>query len=49
MDKINNYWNIFASTGTIDDYMKYKKLDKINKTESVLESSSINNNSNIFK
>ncbi len=35
MDNINNYWNIFVSTGNIDDYMNYKKIEQINKTTSI--------------
>ncbi len=47
MDKLNNYWNIFASTGSIDDYMTYKKiekLDKINATSKIESVDSIQNN-----
>ncbi len=31
MNNINNYWNIFAATGSIDDYMTYKKIEQLNK------------------
>ncbi len=34
-NNVNNYWNVFASSGAIEDYMSYKKIEQLNKVESI--------------
>ncbi len=46
MDNVTNYWNVFASTGMIDDYMTYKKIEQINKTNSSQKISSLRSDIN---
>ncbi len=51
MDNVNNYWNIFASSGSIDDYMAYKKIEQLNKVNAISKlepTSEITSNKKMF-